>query len=137
MTFTGAKMALFLGDRLVTLLRDDTPGLPWAGMWDLPGGGREGDESPLACACREAREEVGIDPTGTAPLWQGQFPSNSRPDAVAWFFLVRMPATLTPVLGDEGQEVRLMAPDAFLDHPRAIGFLKDRLRAALAGLAAP
>jgi len=62
-------MALFLGDRLVTLLRDDKPGLAWAGMWDLPGGGREGDEGPLACACRETREEVGIDPTGLAPLW--------------------------------------------------------------------
>ena len=134
MSFTGAKVAIFLGPQIVTLLRDDKPGLPWADMWDLPGGGREGDEAPWDCAAREAREEVGLDLTGVAPLWQGQFPSQSHPGQVTWFYLARPPADLTPVLGDEGQEVRLITPAAFLAHPRAIGFLKDRLRIALAAV---
>lgn len=130
--FTGAKVALLLGDRLVSVLRDDKPGLAWANMWDLPGGGREGDEVPWDCALRETREEVGLDLTGLAPAWEGTFPSQSRPGQVAWFYLLRLPAGRMPILGDEGQEVRLMTPGAFLDHPRAIGFLKHRLRVALA-----
>ncbi len=49
--FGGAKLALYLGDALAVLLRDATPDLIWAGYWDLPGGGREGSETPLAlCA---------------------------------------------------------------------------------------
>ena len=39
--FIGAKAAFFHGSRLLTLQRDDLPGLPWAGQWDLPGGGRD------------------------------------------------------------------------------------------------
>lgn len=46
--FTGCKIALFCGDKLLTILRDDKASIPWANMWELPGGGREGDESPLS-----------------------------------------------------------------------------------------
>ena len=56
----GAKLALFVGARLLVLHRDDRPGLLWPGFWDLPGGGREGAESPLDCALRETREEFGL-----------------------------------------------------------------------------
>ena len=132
--FSGAKVALFVGDRLVVTLRDDKPGLPWAAMWDFPGGGREGDETPWACAARETREEVGLDLSGTDPLWAGQFPAAGLPGQVAWFYLARLPLTAEPdiMLGDEGQEVALMSPDEFLSHPKGIDFLKDRLRRALA-----
>lgn len=46
--FTGCKIALFCGDKLLTILRDDKASIPWANMWELPGGGREGDESPFS-----------------------------------------------------------------------------------------
>lgn len=42
MAFGGAKIALYLGDRLIVILRDDHEWLPFAVCWDLPGGGREG-----------------------------------------------------------------------------------------------
>ena len=45
--FTGCKIALFCGNRLLTILRDDKASIPWPNMWELPGGGREGDESPF------------------------------------------------------------------------------------------
>ena len=38
MTFSGAKLALFLGPDLLVILRDDRPDIPWPGRWDLPGG---------------------------------------------------------------------------------------------------
>ncbi|WP_366141375.1 hypothetical protein [uncultured Shimia sp.] len=37
--FHGAKLALFVRSRLVTILRDDKPDIPWPAHWDLPGGG--------------------------------------------------------------------------------------------------
>ena len=40
--FSGAKIVLKCEDRLLTYLRDDKPGIPFPGIWDLPGGGREG-----------------------------------------------------------------------------------------------
>ena len=43
MDFVGCKLVLVHETRLLTYLRDDKPGLNWAGMWDLPGGGREGE----------------------------------------------------------------------------------------------
>lgn len=38
--FPGCKIALFCGDKLLTILRDDKASIPWANMWELPGGGK-------------------------------------------------------------------------------------------------
>src|SRR3546814_18606002 len=46
--FSGAKIALTCGQRLVAYQRDVKPAIPWPGLWDLPGGGREGGETPEA-----------------------------------------------------------------------------------------
>lgn len=43
--FIGAKAALLCDDLVLTNLRDDCPDLAWSAWWDLPGGGREGEES--------------------------------------------------------------------------------------------
>ncbi|MFC6585419.1 hypothetical protein [Sulfitobacter aestuariivivens] len=58
--FAGAKMALYIGDRLATILRDDLPGLPYAGQWDLPGGGREGARRPLPVCSASAWKSLGF-----------------------------------------------------------------------------
>ena len=36
--FTGCKIALFCGDKLLVILRDDKENIPWPNMWELPGG---------------------------------------------------------------------------------------------------
>ncbi|MFZ4748328.1 MAG: NUDIX domain-containing protein [Sphingomonas sp.] len=58
--FAGAKLAAMLGDALLVYRRDDKPGIPFPDMLDLPGGGREGDETPAECALRELAEEFGV-----------------------------------------------------------------------------
>ena len=52
-------LLLFCGDSLLTILRDDKASIPWPNMWELPGGGREEDESPFECVAREVYEELG------------------------------------------------------------------------------
>ena len=48
--FIGVKIALLTNaDRLLVIQRDNKSGLQFAGLWDLPGGGREGQETPLEC----------------------------------------------------------------------------------------
>ena len=36
--FTGSKIALICGDKVLTILRDDKESIPWPNMWELPGG---------------------------------------------------------------------------------------------------
>jgi 8-oxo-dGTP diphosphatase len=130
--FDGSKLALYLGTQLAVILRDETPGLPFAGHWDLPGGGREGDESPLDCALRECREELGIVVPQDAVVWQRQFDEAGRKK---WFFVARLPAEAVAqiVFGDEGQRWALMGQEAFLAHRTAVPAFQDRLRSYLDG----
>ena len=73
--FQGCKIALFCGDKLLTILRDDKASIPWPNMWELPGGGREGNESPFECVEREVFEELGIHLTEDCLLWSKVYPS--------------------------------------------------------------
>lgn len=133
--FHGAKLALFLGRRIVVIRRDNRPGLSHAGALDLPGGGREGCESPTACVLRETREELRLTLPRAALLWGRCFAGADGRQA--WLFAARLPARLARDirLGREGQGWRLMMPVAYLTHPRAIAHFRPRLRACLTAIA--
>lgn len=139
----GAKAALFLGDRLLTTLRDDFAHIPYPGHWDFVGGGREAGETPRETLMREAQEEVGLDLRGAEWLWESPFPSFTDPSRGSWFYVLRMPerAARDIAMGDEGQGWLLLPPRAFLALPRAVPALQDRLRVWLGrlgeGIAAP
>ena len=136
MGFHGAKGAVLIGARLVALLRDDRPGLPHAGLWDLPGGGREGAEAPRATMARETREELGLDLAAADWIWERAFPSMADPSRTAWFFVLRLPAGAERgiALGAEGQGWALVAPARFAAMPGAVPPLQARLGAWLSGL---
>ncbi|KIC14182.1 NUDIX hydrolase [Leisingera sp. ANG-Vp] len=132
--FSGAKLALFVGRGLLVILRDDKPDIPYPGHWDLPGGGREGAESPQACALRETEEEVGLVLRPDALTWSRAY---RRPRGKVWFFAAHLPAEAASQirLGDEGQRWTLMAPQAYCAHPLAVPHFSDRLREYLAAKA--
>lgn len=127
MAFAGAKLALYLGDSLAVILRDDLPGLPFAGYWDLPGGGREGRESPLECALRECREELGLCVPKDSILWSRAF---QEAEHTKWFFVARLRAATAQdvVFGNEGQRWTLMKEAEFLTHPKAVPAFQARLK---------
>lgn len=130
--FNGAKLILTCGEGLLVLLRDDLTTIAWPGHWDLPGGGREGDESPLDCALRELFEETGL-VLAPGRLRGEALPSVSRPGRLAWMFRAELTdAEVAAVrLGDEGQALRLMPLAEYLAHPRAIPHFREMVREVL------
>lgn len=125
--FGGAKLFVLSGDRLVSLLRDDIPGIAWPGHWDLPGGGREGNETPAACVLRETREETGLILAETRLIWRRRY-WGSTPGG-SWFFAAEISLEEEEGLrlGDEGQQLCLMPIAEFLSHPRAVPHFRHRL----------
>ena len=131
--FTGAKFALIHQTHILTYLRDDKPGLNWANMWDLPGGGREGEESPETCVLRELHEEFGLTLPPARLLWRREYPSMIDPSRRSHFFAGHITALEIAAIrfGDEGQHWQMMPIATFLTHPTAIPELQSRTLTAL------
>ena len=136
MNFAGAKLLLIDAGAVLTYLRDDRPGLPWAGLWDLPGGGREGEESPADCALRELEEEFGLRIGAERLVWGRAFPGLTDPGRPGWFFAGRVaPEEIAAIrFGHEGQHWRMMPLAEWLEHPGAVAPLQARSGLALAEL---
>ena len=54
----GASIAVFEDGKILLVTRGRPP---FAGLWSLPGGKTEENETPRQTACRELREETGIE----------------------------------------------------------------------------
>ena len=128
--FTGCKIALFCDDRILTILRDDKSNIPYPNMWELPGGGREGDESPFECAAREVFEELGIRLTKDCLLLSKVYPSMLFEGKKSVFLVGKLAQEQFDkiVFGDEGQGYRLMSIEEFLSSDKVVPQLQDRVR---------
>ncbi|HBS49035.1 MAG TPA: DNA mismatch repair protein MutT [Rhodobacteraceae bacterium] len=131
MTFSGAKLALFIGADLLVIRRDDLPDIPYPGHWDLPGGGRENREGPAVCALRETWEEVGLSLHPRQLVWSRSY---LRPRGAVWFFAAHLPESAAGRvrLGGEGQEWRLMPPATYRRHPLAVPHFAEQVRRYMA-----
>lgn len=132
--FAGAKLMLFLGAEILILERDHSPGIPWPGRYDFPGGGREGFETPQACVLRETHEETGlwIDPSDLRLVHL-----RGRAPRAHWFFAAHLPAESVAEVrfGNEGEGWHMMAPSMVAAHPRIIPHFGAILGAYLERLA--
>ena len=128
--FTGCKIALFCGDKLLTILRDDKASIPWPNMWELPGDGREGNESLFECAAREVYEELGIHLNEDCLLWGKIYPSVIFEGKQSVFMVgqLRQEQFDNITFGDEGQAYKLMPIEEFLKSKQAVPQLQGRLR---------
>ena len=131
--FTGCKIALFCGDKLLTILRDDKSNIPYPNTWELPGGGREGDESPFECVAREVYEELGINLTEDCLLWSKVYPSMIFEGKESVFLVGQLTQDQfdSIVFGDEGQGYKLMSTEEFLGSDKVVPQLQDRGRGYL------
>lgn len=130
MAFEGAKLALLVDEQIISILRDDRSDIPWPAYWDLPGGGREDAETPVACALRETHEELGLSIRPDAIFWGRRF---VLAGVANWFFAAHLDRSALHhiTFGDEGQRWQLMDQLAFLDHKKAVPQFQDRLRVCL------
>ena len=128
--FTGCKIALFCEDRILTILRDDKSNIPYPNTWELPGGGREGDESPFECVAREVYEELGIHLTGDCLLWSKVYPSVLFEGKQSVFMVGQLSQDQfdSITFGDEGQGYKLMPIEEFLNSKQAVPQLQDRVK---------
>lgn len=128
--FTGCKIALFCGDKLLTILRDDKSNIPYPNTWELPGGGREGDESPFECVAREVYEELGIHLTEDCLLWSKVYPSMLFEGKESVFLVGKLTQEQfdSIIFGDEGQGYRMMSTDEFFGSDKVVPQLQDRVR---------
>ena len=128
--FTGSKIALICGDKVLTILRDDKDDIPCPNMWELPGGGREGNESPFECAAREVYEELGIHLNEDCLLWSKIYPSVIFEGKQSVFMVgqLRQEQFDNITFGDEGQGYKLMSIEEFLSSDKVVPQLKERLK---------
>ena len=101
----------------------------------MPGGGREGDESPFECAAREVYEELGIHLTGDCLLWGKVYPSMLFEGKESVFLVgkLRQEQFDSIIFGDEGQGYRMMSVEEFLGSDKVVPQLQGRLREYLEG----
>jgi 8-oxo-dGTP diphosphatase len=129
MDFVGCKAAFFCGPMILTYLRDEKPGLGWPGHWDLPGGGREGVETPEDCLLRELDEEFGLKLAPDRLIWKRVFPSIMDEARASVFFGGHLEAAEIAKIqfGDEGQCWEMMPVSGFLEHSRAVPEMQRRV----------
>jgi 8-oxo-dGTP diphosphatase len=103
---------------------------PFAGMWALPGGFVDMDETLEATARRELKEETGIELRKDDPLEQlhtfGDPGRDPRGRTISVVFLVQVePGRLNARAGDDAAEVGWFA----LDQPPPLAFDHDQILA--------
>ncbi|PMR63556.1 NUDIX hydrolase [Streptococcus intermedius] len=130
MEFSGCKIALICDDRLLTILRDDKASIPYPNMWELPGGGREGEETPFECVQREVFEELSLKLEEADIVWAKEYQGMLDPDKTSIFMvgIITQEDFASIAFGDEGQAYQLMDVSQFLSDNKVILQLQDRLR---------
>lgn len=133
--FVGTKIALTNGDRVLSILRDNVSYIPYPGMWDLPGGGREKNETPFQTVQREVREELNIKLKPSDIIWQKVYPGVVDPTTDAVFMVANiMDEQIHSVNFDkgEGEKWQMMGFEEFINHKNAVPGMQTRLRDYLA-----
>lgn len=130
MDFNGAKIAFIKNNEVLVIQRDNKPGLRYAGMWDLPGGGREANETPFECVAREVYEELGLTLSPESIVWQRIYPSIHNPDTTAYFMVASITSNdlHSITFGNEGQGWKMINIDDFMADTTVIEPLKGRLK---------
>jgi 8-oxo-dGTP diphosphatase len=119
-------MLAIFGDALLVYARDDTADIPFPGMLDLPGGGREGDESPAHCVTRELFEEFGIK-LDVDRLHYHRAYRLTDGTTISHIFAAHLTAAEVAAVrfGDEGQDWALMPAVDFVADEDAVPRLRE------------
>ncbi len=132
--FNGSKGLVFIDDKILVYRRDDkTNNSPMC--IDLPGGGRENNETPFECFRREVREEFGIEIQQCEIEFSCTVNSAIEPGKKSFFIVAktRRYGMDDIVFGNEGLEWMMMTPEEFIKRPDGIERQQKRVERYLAG----
>jgi 8-oxo-dGTP diphosphatase len=127
--FNGAKGFIFIGENILVYRRDtNTKNYPL--MLDLPGGGKEGDETPFETFTREVKEEFGIQVKRENVVYSKPHQSIIEPWKYSYFIIAKLPQDFENkiVFGDEGVEYLILTVKDYLRREDVIERHQVRLR---------
>ena len=70
----GVKAFVVYKNKILWILRDNNPNIPWPNTWNLPGGGVEGEETNEEALKRELQEEINLCPRNIVYLGKHNYP---------------------------------------------------------------
>lgn len=129
-SFSGVKIALLCDEQVLTILRDNLESIPFPNFWDLPGGGREENETPFECVAREVYEELDLRLSPEQISRVKAYKGVVDPDQTSVFMVGELDRLKYEAIrfGDEGQGYKLMPVKDFLTDKQIIPQLQERLR---------
>ncbi|MGL0949207.1 NUDIX hydrolase, partial [Vibrio vulnificus] len=130
--FKGCKLVVHCNEQIITYKRDNISSISYPNCWDLPGGGREGNETPEDCALRELKEEFGIELCPSRIHYKQKVESHTG-FGYAYFLAVTITESELREIqfGDEGQYWKLMDIETYLALPDAVPSNQQRIKGYL------
>ena len=110
---------IFINDerKILLLLRDDLPSIPYPDMWDVPGGHVEKNERPEQCIVREMKEEMNL----TLDEFE-LFSKIEFEDRIEYTFWARANFNIDEIVLLEGQKLKWFTEDEAKRTQLAYGF---------------
>src|SRR4051812_19261158 len=105
-------------DQVLLCLRDNKPGIPYPGKWDLLGGHLEEGEEPHACIRREISEELKHADGGPVVLIRPSlFKRYDLPDRIDWMYWERADLDLGKIVLAEGERLEWFSRERIVTTP--------------------
>ncbi len=133
----GANAIVIHGGKILLVLRDDNPSIPFPNCWNTPGSGIEDGEHHGDALRRELREEICVEPSTI--LYKGTTTYADESVVHRYVVLLTDEERATVRLGDEGQRLDWFSYDEILalnSSPRFVAYFSTHerdIRRALEG----
>ena len=127
--FIGIKGMVFIDNKIIVIRRDNNTKI-FPLCIDLPGGGREQEESPFETFKRELKEELNIDISKEDILSAYLYNDETYRDRLAFFVITKNLDIEKEdvILGDEGLEFKFIKPEEFINLNDSVPHLQLEVR---------
>ena len=100
----GCTWFLERNGKLLMMLRDNKPGIPYPNHWVFPGGTTENYETPTEASIRELKEELGYSPRKMKKIVTLYYPKGN---AEEHFYYIPLERAIKDLTLGEGQKIKL------------------------------